>query len=75
MIISHFPDSFPQITERQLYSGRNDTQSKPRNHLYFLANCISLLNKLSDEKTDSEHNYNKQNFKQYMPVALSCFFH
>lgn len=43
--------------------------------LYFLSNCISLLNKLSDEKTDSEYNYNKQNFKQYMSVALPCFFH
>ena len=47
----------------------------PEITLYFLANCISLLNKLSDEKTYSEHNYNKQNFKQYMSVALPCFFH
>ena len=75
-IISHFPDSFPQITERQLYHHVKLTlKVSPEITLYFLANCISLLNKLSDEKTDSEHNYSKQNFKQYMSVALSCFFH
>ena len=74
--ISHFPNSFPQITERQLYHHVKLTlKANPEITLHFLANCISLLNKLSDEKTDSEHNYNKQNFKQYMSVALSCFFH
>ena len=72
--------TFPQLISANnrtsiISSSRNDTQSKPINHLYFLVNCISLLNKLSDEKTYSEHNYNKQNFKQYMSVALSCFFH
>ena len=72
--------TFPQLISANnrtsiISSSRNDTQSKPINHFNFLVNCISLLNKLSDEKTDSEHNYNKQNFKQYMSVALSCFFH
>ena len=72
--------TFPQLISANnrtsiISSSRNDTQSKPRNHFNFLANCISLLNKLSDEKTDSEYNYSKQNFKQYMPVALSRFFH
>lgn len=64
MIISHFPDSFPQITEHQLYHQVELTlKVSPEITLYILANCISLLNKLSDEKTDSEHNYNKQNYR------------
>ena len=76
MIISHFPDSFPKITETLLYlQVEMILKVNPEITLYFLANCISLLNKLSDEKTDSEHNYSKQNYRQYMSVALSCFFH
>ena len=71
--ISHIPSrKSPNLNYIQV---EMTLKVNPEITLYILANCISLLNKLSDEKTYSEYNYNKQNFNQYMSVALSCFFH